>query len=108
MITLASIAKARHVYASVATEAKMEIQRDAVYWLLTHTDVASATLLRGISGAFTEGMQYPYMLDTWESLKKGEVVFCLLQTLDDKEELYLELEPNPMDDSQAPWPNKVA
>lgn len=108
MITLASIAKARHVYATVGTEAKMEIERDAVYWLLTHTDVNSATELRGISQDFVNDMPYEWCLETWEALKKGDVLFCLLKSTVDGA-LYLELD-TPDDDTGTftGWANKVA
>ena len=104
MITLASIQKARHVYATVGVEAKMEIERDAVYWLLMHTEISSTSELRGISQEFVNDMPYDWYLDTWEALKKQEVVFCLLQNLGEGTH-YLELD-NP--ESFVGWTNKVA
>ena len=101
MITLASIAKARHVYATVGTEAKMEIERDAVYHIITHTDIESTTDIRRLSQEFTEHMSYDYSLDVWESLKKGEVTFILLER---ESELYLELD-DPED--SVKWENVV-
>ena len=102
MITLATIIKARHLYATIGTEAKMDIERDAVYWLLTHTEIKSTTELRAISQDFVSDMPYDWYLDIWEALKKGEAKFILLER---NGEQYLELD-DPED--SVKWENVVA